>query len=49
MAEAIEFGRASPGQFDVEADYDLAGFSNAIEHTERAGRKGAVLISSDPS
>ena len=47
VAEAIEIGRAAPEQLEVEADYDLARFSDAIEHMGRAGRSGAVLISSD--
>jgi NADPH2:quinone reductase len=47
VREAIEIGRAAPEQFEVEADYDLDRFIDAIEHTERAGRKGAVLLSSD--
>jgi NADPH:quinone reductase len=47
VREAVEIGRAAPEQFEVEADYDLDRFIDAIEHTERAGRKGAVLISSD--
>jgi NADPH2:quinone reductase len=47
VEEAIEIGRATPEQFDVEADYDLARFAGAIEHIERTGRNGAVLISSD--
>lgn len=47
VAEAIEIGRTAPEQFEVEADYDLAGFANAIEHIERANRNGAVLLSSD--
>jgi len=46
VAEAIEIGRAAPEQFEVEADYGLARFADAIEHVERAGRNGAVLISS---
>jgi NADPH:quinone reductase-like Zn-dependent oxidoreductase len=47
VAEAIEIGRTAPNQFEIENDYDIAQFMNAIEHTERAGRDGAVLISSD--
>ncbi|MGF6788358.1 alcohol dehydrogenase catalytic domain-containing protein [Paraburkholderia sp. 35.1] len=47
VAEAIEIGRAAPEQFDVEADYDLARFADAIAHIERTGRNGAVLISSN--
>jgi len=47
VAEAIEIGRTAAEQFDVEADYDLVRFADAIKHTERAGRNGAVLISSD--
>jgi NADPH2:quinone reductase len=47
VAEAIEIGRATPEQFEVEADYDLDRFSDAIEHIERTGRTGAVLISSN--
>jgi len=47
VAEAIEIGLAAPEQFDVEADYDLARFIDAIEHMQRAGRNGAVLISSN--
>jgi NADPH2:quinone reductase len=47
VREAIEIGRAAPEQFEVEADYDLDRFTDAIKHTERAGRNGAVLISSD--
>jgi len=47
VAEAIEIGRATPEHFDVEADYDLARFADAIKHIERTGRNGAVLISSD--
>jgi NADPH2:quinone reductase len=47
VTEAIEIGRAAPEQFEVEADYDLSQFIDAIEHTERGGRNGAVLISSD--
>ena len=37
--------RGAPEQFEVDADYDLARFIDAIEHTERAGRDGAILIS----
>ena len=47
VRDAIEIGHAAPEQFEVEADYDLDRFIDALEHTERAGRKGAVLISSD--
>ncbi|WP_028203562.1 zinc-binding dehydrogenase [Paraburkholderia nodosa] len=47
VAEAIEIGRASPEQFELEADYDLSRFIEAIAHIERADRSGAVLISSD--
>lgn len=47
VREAIEIGRGTPGQFEVEGDYELDRFIDAIEHTKRAGRKGAVLISSD--
>ena len=47
VSEAIEIGRTAPEQFEVDADYDLDRFIDATEHTERAGRKGAVLISSD--
>lgn len=47
VAEAIEIGRGAPEQFEVEADYDLSRFANAIEHIERANRRGAVLLSSD--
>jgi len=47
VAEAIEIGRATPEQFDVEAEYDLGRFADAIKHIERTGRNGAVLISSD--
>ena len=46
VKEAIEIGRAAPEQFAVEAEYDLARFIDAIEHMERAGRDGVVLISS---
>jgi NADPH:quinone reductase len=46
VAEAIEIGRAEPGLFKVEADYDLPRFAEAIAHIERSGRSGAVLISS---
>jgi NADPH2:quinone reductase len=47
VREAIEIGRAEREQFEVEADYDLDRFIDAIEHIERTGRRGAVLISSD--
>jgi NADPH2:quinone reductase len=47
VAEAIEIGHTAPQQFDVEGDYDLARFSDALEHIERTGRNGAVLLSSD--
>jgi NADPH2:quinone reductase len=47
VAEAIEIGRATPDEFEVEGDYDLTGFADAIKHIERTGRKGAVLISSN--
>lgn len=47
VAEAIEIGRAAPGQFNVEGDYDIARFADAISHIERTNRNGAVLISSD--
>jgi NADPH2:quinone reductase len=47
VAEAIEIGRTAAEQFDVEADYDLARFADALKHIERKGRNGAVLISSD--
>ena len=46
VREAIEIGRAAPEQFEVDADYDLPRFADAIEHIERNGRKGAVLMSS---
>jgi NADPH2:quinone reductase len=46
VREAIEIGRAAPEQFDVAADYSLSRFIDALEHTERAGRGGAVLLSS---
>jgi NADPH:quinone reductase len=47
VAEAIEIGRAAPEKFEVENDYPLSRFIHAIEHAERRGRDGAVLISSD--
>jgi NADPH:quinone reductase len=47
VTEAIEIGRVTPGQFDVEADYDQARFADAIKHLERTHRSGAILISSD--
>jgi NADPH2:quinone reductase len=47
VREAVEIGRATLEQFDVEADYDLARFADAIQHIQRTGRNGAVLISSD--
>ena len=47
VAEAIEIGRGAAEQLEVEADHDLARFIDAIEHMGRAGRSGAVLISSD--
>jgi NADPH:quinone reductase len=47
VREAIEIGRAAPEQFEVEADYNLARYIDAIQHIEREGRNGAVLISSD--
>ena len=46
VAEAIEIGRDSGDKFEVEAEYDLARFSNAIEHIERDNRNGAILLSS---
>jgi NADPH2:quinone reductase len=46
VREAIDIGRAAPEQFEVEGDYALERFVDAIEHTERAGRNGAVLITS---
>jgi NADPH:quinone reductase len=45
VKEAIEIARAAPEQFEVEADYELTRFAEAIEHIERPGRSGAVLIS----
>jgi NADPH2:quinone reductase len=47
VAEAIEIGREAPEKFEVENDYDLARFMDAIQRSERTGREGAVLISSD--
>jgi len=47
VREAIEIGRAAPEQFEVEADYEMDRFIDAIEHTRRAGRTGSVLLSSD--
>jgi NADPH2:quinone reductase len=47
VAEAIEIGRATPAQFNVEADYGLARFAHAIKHAESGRRNGTVLISSD--
>jgi NADPH2:quinone reductase len=47
VREAIEIGRTAPEQFEVEADYDLDRYIDALEHKERAGREGAVLLSSD--
>jgi NADPH2:quinone reductase len=47
VREAIEIGRAHPEQFEVDADYGLDRFMDAIEHAERAGHTGSVLISSD--
>ena len=46
VAEAIEIGRTAPEQFEVEADYDLARFADAIRNSEHTGRDGAVLIGS---
>jgi NADPH:quinone reductase len=46
VAEAIEIGRAAPAQFNVEADYGLARFANAIKHAENGHRNVAILISS---
>jgi len=46
VAEAIEIGRAHPEQFDVEADYDLSRFADAIKYIERPGGTGAILIHS---
>ena len=46
VREATEIGRAAPEQFEVNAEYDLARFIDAIQHTERASRDGAVLMSS---
>jgi len=47
VAEAIEIGRHSPEKFEVEAEYDLAQFANAVEHIERETRNGAILLNSD--
>jgi NADPH2:quinone reductase len=47
VAEAIEIGRATPEQFDIEAYYDQARFADAIKHVERTHRNGAILIGSD--
>jgi NADPH2:quinone reductase len=47
VAEAIEIGRTAREQFEVEADYDLARFADAIGDSDHTGRNGAVLISSD--
>ena len=47
VAEAIEIGRTAPEQFEVAADYGLDRFADAIGNSERTGRNGAVLISSD--
>ena len=47
VAEAIEIGRATSAQFNVEADFDLARFADAIKYAENGHRSGAVLISSD--
>ncbi|MGF6768310.1 NADPH2:quinone reductase [Paraburkholderia sp. GAS199] len=47
VAEAIEMGRGSPEKFEVEAEYDLAQFADAVKHIERANRHGAILLSSD--
>jgi len=47
VAEAIEIGRATSAQFNVEADFDLARFADAIKYAENGHRNGAVLISSD--
>jgi len=47
VREAIEIGRTAPEQFEVEADYELGQFASAVERIERAGRSGAVLLSSD--
>jgi|HubBroStandDraft_5_1064220.scaffolds.fasta_scaffold104609_1 NADPH2:quinone reductase len=47
VREAIEIGGATPERFEVEADYDLPRFADAIKHIERSDRDGAVLISSN--
>jgi NADPH:quinone reductase len=47
IAEAIEIGRNSPDKFEVEAEYDLHRFANAVEHIERENRNGAILLNSD--
>jgi NADPH2:quinone reductase len=47
VAEAIGIGRTAPEHFEVEADYDLVRFADAIGHIERPNRNGAVLLSSD--
>ena len=43
----VRVTKRAPGQFDVEADYDLTQFIDAIKHNERGGRDGAVLMSSN--
>ena len=48
VAEAIEIGCAAPEQFNVWRGRLLTWrLADAIEHIERTGRNGAVLISSN--
>lgn len=47
LATAIALTRSMPAAFRVAADYDLADIAAAVQHAERPGKGGAVLLRSE--
>jgi len=48
IAAAVELARTDKSPFDIAAEYDLAQVAEAVQHTERAGKIGTVLLTSEP-
>ncbi|WP_394824591.1 zinc-binding dehydrogenase [Pendulispora albinea] len=48
IAAAVELARTDPRPFDIAAEYDLAQIAQAVQHTERPGKFGTVLLTSEP-
>lgn len=46
LQAAISLAQLEPGLFAVAAAYDLADVAEAADHSQRAGKGGAILLTS---